>query len=283
MRLSRGLLTVLRHRFYLAIAMAGMLMTNAVMANVTANWNHSNERNPAVIDHSEWQRLLSRYLITDDSSGVNLFDYRLVSQQDRELLQDYLQALQAIDPRDYRKVVQKAYWINLYNALTVELILEHYPVRTITKLGESLFAFGPWDDDIATVAGQTLTLNDIEHEILRPIWSDPRIHYAVNCASYSCPNLSATAFTSANTERLLEAGAQAYVNHPRGVRFNDGDLELSSIYDWYQKDFGDDEQQLLDHLIQYAEPSLKARLVRFQQQGGDLDYDYNWNLNEPQV
>lgn len=253
--------------------------TNHALATQTDTWTRSNEASAAQIDHSRWQAILARYLDAHHASGVNLFNYRGVKEEDRKQLQAYLQNLQKIDPRSYRKAEQKAYWINLYNALTVDLILRHYPVKSITKLGSSFFAFGPWDDDIAVVAGHTLTLNDIEHKILRPIWRDPRLHYAVNCASYSCPNLAADAYTSSNLESLLEQGARAYVNHARGLAFEGEDLKLSSIYKWYQEDFGN-EIQLIQHLIHYAEPELKKRLQRFKAQGGDLDFDYNWGLNE---
>lgn len=188
--------------------------------------------------------------------------------------------MQDTDPRRYKKIEQKAYWINLYNALTVQLILDNYPVKSITKLGEGLFSFGPWDDPAATIRGKTLSLNDIEHKILRPIWKDQRIHYAVNCASYSCPDLSAMAFTANNTEELLEEGASAYINHPRGVGVDGDDLLLSSIFDWYLVDFGDSQETLVQHLKHYAKPALKQKLAAFERNGGDIDHDYNWDLNE---
>lgn len=129
-----------------------------------------------------------------------LFRYAEVTKEDKTLLNDYLDQLSKLDPREFNRQEQYAYWVNLYNALTVKLILDNYPVASITKLG-GLFSFGPWDEKVFTVAGQTLTLNDIEHRILRPIWKDPRTHYAVNCASLGCPNLQSQAFTAQNTEQ----------------------------------------------------------------------------------
>ena len=164
-------------------------------------------------------------------------------------LASYLASLQSLDPRDYSRAEQKAYWINFYNALTVQVVADAYPVKSIKDISESLLGKlgrifgGPWDDVHAKVAGLDLTLNNIEHGILRPIWRDNRIHYAVNCASYGCPNLSPTAFTADNTEELLEAGARAYVNHPRGVEFIDDDfIIISSIYKWYVADFGGERE-----------------------------------------
>ena len=120
---------------------------------------------------------------------------------------------------------------------------------TIRDIHEGVVPYtGPWDDVHARVAGEDLTLNHMEHGILRPIWQDERIHYAVNCAAYGCPHLLATAFTADNTEALLDAGARDYVNNPRGVDIVDEDfIVISSIYDWYTEDFGDTEESVKEH------------------------------------
>ena len=205
---------------------------------------------------------------------------RRSSAEDAAKLADYLAHLQAHDPRTYPRAEQKAYWINFYNALTVQVVVNAYPVDSIRDIHESWIPLsGPWDDIHAQVAGQELTLNNIEHGILRPIWRDNRIHYAVNCASYGCPNQSPTVFTAANTEELLDASARAYINHPRGVDFVDDDfLMISSIYNWYVEDFGNSQETVFAHLIRYAEAGLAARLKDF---AGSVDYEYDWNLNQP--
>ncbi|HIF50482.1 MAG TPA: DUF547 domain-containing protein [Thiotrichaceae bacterium] len=254
-----------------------LLMSVQSFATTTDYWNQSNESNSTPIDHQSWQKVLDDYLITNHPSGVNRFRYRDVSIADKKILKEYLLELQGIDPRRYHKVEQMAYWINLYNALTVNLILDNYPVKSIKKLGNGFFSFGPWDDEVAEIAGHRLSLNDIEHKILRPIWQDLRIHYAVNCASYSCPNLSAKAFTSANTNMLLDQGASDYINHTRGVSFDKGELIVSSIYHWYLDDFGGNDQLLIKHLVHYAKPELKKQLMKFQ---GTKDHQYDWQLNE---
>ncbi|WP_249185303.1 DUF547 domain-containing protein [Moritella sp. 5] len=265
----------------LIILFSGFYSIN-VMATTTVYWNKSNEVTSQDIDHSQWQYILNRYLIVDkDKNAINLFNYKNVTNADKVILNQYLVQLQNINPLQHTKAQQQAYWINLYNAETVQLILENYPVKSITKLGGRFFSFGPWDDDAVTVNGQTLSLNDIEHEILRPIWQDPRIHYAVNCASYGCPNLSATAFMASNTEQLLTAGAYAYINHPRGVSIQGDDLEVSSIYKWYSEDFGDNQQALIEHFKRYARPELKQALILFQQDPGSIYFKYDWRLNQP--
>ncbi|MEH6467751.1 MAG: DUF547 domain-containing protein [Porticoccus sp.] len=247
-------------------------------SNVQGFWSESNESNISIIEHSTWQTLLDVYLNNKHPSGINRFDYAAVNTEDHKRLDSYLQQMQQLDPRAFNRTEQKAYWINLYNALTVELILKNYPTESITKLGKSFFSFGPWDDKIANIQGHELSLNDIEHGILRPLFQDNRIHYAVNCASLSCPNLSATAYTSANIHSQLEQAAKLYVNHPRGVTFEDGTLKVSNIYQWYKEDFGGNDKTLLSHLTHYAEPSLAERLRHYQ---ADIEYHYNWKLNQP--
>lgn len=241
-------------------------------------WVGSNEKSEIIVDHKPWQNILDKYLDAKHASGINRFNYAAVDKTDLKTLNNYIAKLQQIDPRNMNRAEQKAYWINLYNALTVELIVDNYPTKSITKLGESFFSFGPWDDELITIQGQALTLNNIEHGILRPYFNDNRIHYAVNCASMGCPNLAKTAYTAKNTEQLLEEGAKQYVNHKRGVDFIKGELQVSSIYHWYKEDFGGTDASLIKHLIKHAEPALAKQLKNYQ---GDIDHDYDWDLNQP--
>jgi len=240
-------------------------------------WLLADQRNEAQVDHSSWQQLLNVYLVTETLDGIYRFDYGAGTVSDRARLQTYLDKLSVTDPRGFRRMEQRAYWINLYNALTISLVLDHYPVASIKNIKSGFLSFGPWDKEVTQVAGQPLTLNDIEHRILRPTWDDPRIHYAVNCASLGCPNIAPQVFTATNTEELLEAGARDYINHPRGIRFTGSSLQLSSIYEWYAEDFGADQAALLDHLAGYADEDLAARLREHQ---GAIEYDYDWRLND---
>ncbi len=245
-------------------------------------WQARDEGNAEEVDHSPWQAILDGYLKTGHPSGVNRFDYAglKANAKDSERLTGYLASLQALDPRRLSGAEQFAYWVNFYNALTIRVVVDAYPIESIRDVHESFLSVnqGPWGDVLAAAAGQELTLDDIEHRILRPIWKDPRIHYAVNCASFGCPNLAPQAFTPANAEELLEQGARDYINHPRGVSLVDGDLVLSAIYDWYQEDFGGSEEAVVDHLLKYANEKTAAKLRDY---GVVLDYEYDWSLNEP--
>ena len=270
-----------RNLTVLAAAMAVVLACGAPESKEIAGWDVSDETSTEALDHGPWQEILDAYVATDDM-GVNLFDYAAISASaaDTAKLAGYLEYLQGLDPLTYSRAEQMAYWINLYNALTVQVVLSEYPVDSIKEIHEGVVPnTGPWQDPHAAVNGRDLSLDDIEHGILRPLWRDKRIHYAVNCAAYGCPHLLATAFTAANTEELLEQGARDYVNNLRGVDFVDEDfIVISSIYQWYTEDFGNTEESVLAHLVDYADEDLAARLRGF---GGSIDYEYDWSLNEP--
>jgi hypothetical protein len=247
-------------------------------------WQTHNAENREVIDHSAWGIILKKYLVTSqlttESSapvGINLLQYGGVSKIDYDLLKIYLTTLEGIPISSFSRPEQRAFWINLYNAATVNLILEHYPVESITKISFSFFSFGPWDEELLTIEGEELSLNDIEHRILRPIWQDPRIHYALNCASIGCPNLQPIAFTAKNTDSLLETGASEYINHPRGAKKEDKKLWLSKIFEWYQDDYGGNEAGVLIHIQKYAKENLANSLYEDEL---EIEYHYDWRLNE---
>lgn len=272
-----GPLSALAVSALLLMAVFAVGLTPAWADTDTDRWRAYASNSGQTVDHRPWTGILSEIVKTDSADGINRVDYAAVSPSQRQTLSAYLEALQALDPAALDRDQQMAYWINLYNALTVDLILEHYPVESIRDLGDSWFSRGPWDDDIARVKGQSLTLNDIEHRILRPIWKDPRIHYAVNCASLGCPDLKDSAWQAESLEQDLDRAASRYINHPRGARLQDGDLQLSSIYKWYAEDFGEGREDLIRHLQRYANPELRDALRQFD---GDVDYDYDWSLNE---
>lgn len=226
-------------------------------------------------DHGAWTGLLRRYRRVD-AAGVARFDYASASAADRMTLADYLAALQTIDPTKLTNTAAFAYWGNLYNAKTVDLVLEAYPVRSIKNVRGGLFNTGPWTDKVMTVNGVRLSLDDVEHGIMRPIWNDPRIHYMVNCAAIGCPNLQGRAWEAGSLEADLDAAARDYVNDPRGVRFDGDRLNVSSIYEWFQEDFGGDDAGVIRHLAAYAEPALADQLASAASIYDDF---YDWSLN----
>lgn len=248
-------------------------------AEVIPMWDAADETSNTVIDHGPWQALLDVYLKTGHTSGVHRFDYGALKANaaDRGKLSAYLKSLAGIDPRTLSRDEQMAYWINLYNALTVFVIVPRYPVDSIKEIKSGIIDFGPWNLELFPLQGVKLTLNHIEHGILRPIWKDPRIHYAVNCASIGCPNLNPEAYRADNLERLLEQGASDYINHPRGAQVTGGKLVVSSIYDWFKEDFGGTDAGVFAHLKQYARPELLDMLESHD----SFDDEYDWSLNSP--
>jgi hypothetical protein len=249
----------------------------APKAELWALWQKHNAASAVKIDHGAWDRFLNKHVIVAPT-GINLVRYQSAGPEDQKLLKDYLRALQAIEISSYNRNEQKAYWINLYNAATVDLVLSRLPIASIRNVNISpgLFVRGPWGAKLLTVEGENLSLDDIEHRILRPIWKDSRVHYALNWASVGCPNLQPAAYTSDNIETLLEKGAREFINHPRGVSVQKGKLAVSSIYVWFQEDFGRDADELMEHWQKYASPALSDGLEKYQ---GALAHDYDWRLN----
>ncbi len=246
-------------------------------------WQAHDESNPAVISHAPWDRLLGDYVKTSPD-GIHRIGYGRFSAADKTALASYIAGLEALPISRYARAEQRAYWINLYNARTVQLVVDKYPIASIReiRLGGGLaarFFGGPWSGKTLKVEGTALSLDDVEHRILRPIWRDARTHYAVNCASLGCPNLAAAAYTAANMEAMLDAGARDYVNHPRGASVENGKLVVSSIYQWFIADFGGNAAGVLTHLRRYATPETLARLAPFKSID-DNSNRYDWALND---
>ncbi len=233
------------------------------------------------LDHGPWGSLLERY-VRPGGDGVARVGYAAFKASGRPELAEYLAMLQAADPYTLGRQGQIAFWANLYNAKTIDIVLAHYPIRSIKDidLGGSLlsaFTGGPWSAKVVRVAGIELSLDDIEHEILRPVFRDPRNHYAVNCASIGCPDLQVKPFEPDTLEASLDRAARAYINHPRGVSVATNRLTVSSIYDWFQDDFGGSKRGVLKHLRANADATLAAALSGVSSIAG---YAYDWSLND---
>ena len=268
----------MNRKYFLPIVLLSFfVLCNAATPKSLDYWTQSNEASTEIIDHSAFENFLATYVVKS-SDNINLVNYKNVTNKEKTNLAEYIHYLENIKITNYSKAEQFPYWINLYNAVTIQLIINNYPVTSIKKIKASfgLFSSGPWDDQLVVVEGNELSLNDIEHRILRPIFKDKRIHYAVNCASLGCPNIQEEVFTSSNLENQLDKAAREYINHNRGVEILNGKLYLSSIYKWYDEDFGSKEE-LIKHLSFYADPILATKLAEpFKQ----IKYRYNWDLNE---
>jgi hypothetical protein len=209
--------------------------------------------------HETWDALLRQYV-----SATGKVDYRRLRDEGARL-QAYLDALAAQAPdQSWPRDERLAYWINAYNAFTVKLILDHYPIASILDLHSGK----TWDVRWVELGGQAYSLNQIEHEIIRPQFREPRIHFAVNCAAVSCPPLLNRAWTAARLEADLESQAKKFINNPAYNQLGAGAVRLSKIFEWYAEDFGD----LIAYLNRYAaNPIDPGAAVSF------LEYD--WRLN----
>lgn len=230
------------------------------------------------VDHRAWDDFLGRYRRMD-ADGIARLAYGAVSGDDRAALAAYIAMLSDMPVRRLNRAEQLAFWLNLYNALTVQVVLQHHPVQSIREISISpgLFSRGPWGRKLLKIDGAEISLDDIEHRILRPVWRDPRLHYGLNCASLGCPDLPPRAFTAATVGTQLEVAARTFIRHPRAVRIEDGRLHVSSLYVWFREDFGDSDAAVIAHIAGYAEPRLRDQLYGIDRIAG---HDYDWHLND---
>ncbi|WP_300396459.1 DUF547 domain-containing protein [Henriciella sp.] len=227
------------------------------------------------VSHDGWGALLERYVVASED-GVNRVDYAALkdSRADRDQLNRYIAQFAGLDFSTLSRDEQFAAWANLYNAVTVRYIVNTYPRSTI----KPWYSTGPWKKITVTANGGEISLDGIEHDVLRVEWSDdPRLHYAINCASYGCPNLRRDPWRAATLDEDLDAAARAYINHPRGVTVLRRGLRVSSIYDWFREDFGGSEAGVIAHLLDYADPALADEI----RANPDIrDHEYDWSLND---
>jgi len=231
-------------------------------------------------DHAAWTELLAAHVRGD------ALDYRGVAEE-RAKLERYLVALHAVTPEQlatWREEQRFAYWINVYNANVVRIVVEHYPVDSIRDIGGTVFQ-RVWDREFIPLAAHhpegeddLLSLNDVEHGILRPRFEDARVHAAINCASTSCPPLRAEAFVAERLDTQLDEQMRAFVADPERNRFDrsGGEARVSQIFDWFEEDFERDAGGVREYLVRYAPPAdaafLREARIRY------LDYD--WSLND---
>lgn len=211
-------------------------------------------------NHQTFNELLSKYV--DDQGKVN---YQAFSKE-TEKLDGYLNELSEKSPQSSWSRDQKlAYWINAYNAFTIKLILNNYPVKSITDIEGGK----PWDSKWIKLGESKYSLNQIENEIIRPRFNEPRIHFAVNCAARSCPPLANQAFTDENLELLLQEQTKSFINDAGFNEIAASSISISKIFEWYADDFGN----IISFLNKYSDKKIDAQAkVTFR--------DYNWSLNE---
>ncbi len=222
--------------------------------------------------HHLWGDLLEKF-VTD---GV--VDYQGFKKEEQQL-DRYLEELDRMNPELLSRNEELALYINAYNACTIKLILDNFkddqPVTSIKKIGG--FFSGPWDMMFCRVGGRIYTLDDIEHDIIRPSFKEPRVHFAINCASKSCPLLSSVPYEGDTLDQQLTHNTVVFLGNPQRNYFHGGTLYVSKIFKWFEEDFND---RVVPFFLKYTEGRLKEELSGFS---GNirLEYlDYDWSLND---
>jgi hypothetical protein len=239
-------------------------------------WTAHDESNARTIDRSIWSRLLDRYVTGD--AGAERVRYGAVTAEDRAQLDYWLRSMSRVSISRYALREQRAYWINLYNAETVRIVLDHRGIASVRTLSPQGLAalFAPPDPFAARdieVEDQTLSVNDIRDHILRPYWHDPRTLYALCDATADSPPLARTAYGAEYLGEQLDARAKAYINGPLALRWNGQKLLVSSFYKRYAADFGGNDAALLQQLRRYAVGVLAERLAATSSIAGEFRDD----------
>lgn len=225
------------------------------------------------VDHQEWDTIVKKYV---DKEG--LVDYKGLIAKDKDKLNAYCDKLSKNAPgKKWSEDEKLAYWLNAYNAFTVKLIVDNYPVKSIKDLGANnpiIFINTAWDKKFFEVNGKTMTLNRIEHKIIRQNFSEPRIHFALVCASMSCPKLRQEAYTAAKLDEQLTDQAKSFLADKNRNVVTATDPKVSSLFDWYGMDMKKwTKFTVVEYINQYAPVKIND--------GVKLQYlDYDWSLNE---
>jgi hypothetical protein len=219
-------------------------------------------------DQNVYAELISQYV----SEGV--VDYTGLKSEEQKL-NHYLKTLDETKPDDLSHNEQFALYINAYNAYTLKLILDNYPgIDSIKDIGG--FFRSPWKKRFCKIGGKVLTLDEIEHEILRPHFKDPRVHFAINCASKGCPPLISEPYQDGTLDQQLDASAKAFINSPEKHYLEDNTLYVSSIFKWFNEDF---KEGVVSFVVKYAQGNLKEDLLNKKDQIKIKYLDYDWSLN----
>ena len=230
------------------------------------------------IDHSAWNGLLSKYV--DDKGGVNYAGLK-ASREDSQTLSNYINQLASasLTQRAAREN-QMAYWINAYNAVTVKGILQEYPTSSIRNFTSENGGYNIWKNLLLNVGGNQISLEAIENKVLRPM-GDPRIHFAVVCASIGCPRLLNEAYVGETLNNQLNINAVDFFSHPQNFQFDQANrqFKLSSILKWYGGDFGADQASQLRTIAPYL-PSEAAKQAAASNSVSVSYLEYDWNINE---
>ena len=262
------MMQALRLRFVFAVLWLGLGFLYPVAGRAQA----AAEIDPQLI-HAQWNSLLYKYV-----SPTGRVNYRGFIA-DRARLESYLQLIRKTSPdaqATWTSNDKEAFWINVYNAATVQTIAQYYPIASMQDIRIRSFlgaAKSPWEKSLVNVGGRSYSLNAIEKEVLRQRFKDPRVHFALVCASMSCPSLLGEAYDGSRLKKQLDGQATRFINDQTKNEISPNKVRLSNVFDWYATDFGSSDQGVIEYLNRYSQVHIAP--------GTKLDFlPYNWALNE---
>lgn len=233
--------------------------------------------------YSQQHKLFTEVLQQHVRGGM--VDYKKLKTEDK--LDKYLSKLSSANPEKLNRNEKLAFWINAYNAFTLQIVRDNYPIKSITDLhaGGKIIGFligkTVWDKEFILINNKKYSLNDIEHKILRKM-NEPRIHFAIVCASFSCPTLRSEAYEAEKIEQQLEEDAIRFLNDTERNDFNlaKRNAELSKIFDWFGEDFGKSDANILRYVSAFLPAKLKEDISKNVGEWEISYKNYDWNLNE---
>jgi len=256
----------------MALVLFGSSSYAAPKAKMIEFWNDYEPDSGLKMDHSAWDKILKKYVVSDHPTGVNRFRYDDVSNEDKAAVQAYLTYLQSRDPRQLNHARKKAYWMNFYNAAIVSIVLTEQPEETIRGVSRL------WKKKRFVVTMQEMSLDDMEHGVIRPFYNDPRVHFGFTPATIGSGNIMPIAFTGDNVEELLDLNTRDFFNKSdRGMYIDGRTLRISSLFKWYKNDFGGTKGSIKTFIKKHVSQEVSDAI----DQTTRVTYQYNWKLNKP--
>ncbi len=272
-------------KFILFLRMATVLLATvcanhstfaAIEKKLIPFWDDHEAASLIDLDHSAFEQILQKYVVSDHPSGIARFDYDSVSDADFSKLSDYLDYLQLMEPRQLSLAEAKAYWLNLHNAATLHMVIETYMDGSVTKVKARGLSARKWRRNIITIAEQKLSLDDILNGVIRPMYNDRRIHYAVFFCTLGGPDMPTTVFNGENNEELLDRFEAEFLSKSRALRIDSGELVVSQMFEDYDTDFATDKFNLISYFKEKAPEPLAETLSPALK----VSFEYDWSLND---
>lgn len=252
----------------------------AVPMKLIKFWDDVEPQSLINVDHSAFKEVLNAYISDQHPSGIARFNFNAVSELDKNKLKGYLDYLQLLEPRQLNEAEAKAYWVNLYNAATLKMVLEAYDddrVKSIREARTGVFSAQPWKRKLVTISQQKMSLEEIHNGVLRPMYKDHRLHFALFFFSLGGPDVSSMILEGENNDEVLDTLEKNFFSHYRAARLNGSELVLSELFETYDTDFAENSSALIQYISQHVSEEIAAGLLTVT----DIRFEYDWSINTP--